>query len=203
MINATDCLLVMGQRGCGKSYLAKNLQSLWPRRVIIDSLNEYREGFIVHNFLDFADTLKHLHESKSENFVLVYQFDFESNISEAEFNEIIRLCYYFGNIQIVIEEVQLYSSAHKMPKNLKNALLTGRHQNISLLFTSQRPGEVNKTIISQCAHIFVGTTVEGNDLRYISSFLNQDAEKLSSLKARQFLYFSAEGIREISNDFKT
>lgn len=204
MINSTDCAIVMGQRGCGKSYLAKGFQSLWPRRIIIDSLNEYREGTIVHNFPDFADTLLHFQQSGQKEFELVYQFDFDSHMSESEFNEIIRLCYYLGNVQIVIEEVQLYSSPHSLPRNLKNALLTGRHQNISLLFTSQRPGEVNKTIISQCSHIFVGRISEGNDLNYLSKILNQDSERLISLPDRQFLYFSKNGVQQISNDvFRT
>jgi len=191
----------MGQRGCGKSFLAKRVQSLWPRRVVIDSLNEYTEGTIVHNFRDFADMLYHFKEVDQKEFVLVYQFNFESHISESEFNEIIRVCYYFANIQIVIEEVQLYSSTHNLPKNLKNALLTGRHQNISLLFTSQRPGEVNKTIISQCSHSFIGLTKEGNDLNYLKNTLGNEVLKASNLPARRFLYFSENGVSEISNDF--
>lgn len=201
MIASTDCIIIMGQRGCGKSYLAKGVQSIWPRRVVIDSLNEYTEGTIVHNFHDFADTLMHFKAEGTEKFVLVYQFNFESHVSENEFNEILRLCYYFGNLQVVIEEVQLYSSTHNLPKNLKNALLTGRHQNLSLLFTSQRPGEVNKTIISQCSHSFIGLTKEGNDLKYLVNTLGKEAEKAALLQDRRFLYFSKTGVSEISNDF--
>ena len=201
MIGPTDCILVLGQRGCGKSHLAKNLQNLWPRKVVIDSLNEYKDGYIVHNFYDFADTLPAMHETKQKEVVIVYQFDFESHISEAEFTQVIRLCYYLGNIQIVVEEVQLYATPHNIPKYLENALLTGRHQNLSLMFTSQRPGAVNKTLFSQCSHIFVGRISEGNDLKYLSSILNQDADKLISLADRRFLYFSKDGVREVSNDF--
>jgi len=201
MIKSTDCLLVMGRRGCGKSYLSKNLQKMWPRRVIIDSLNEYNEGEIVHSFHEFSEALKHYKSVSQNEFALVYQFDPEHEESEELFNQIMRLCYYFGNIQVVIEEVQLYSSPHFLPKWLKNNLLIGRHQDLSLLFTSQRPGEVNKTIISQCAHIFCGQILEGNDLRYVSSFLNEDASRLSSLPERKFIYKSDEGIAEISNNF--
>lgn len=202
MINSTDCILIMGQRGCGKSYLCKNIQSLWPKRVIIDSLGEYDEHEAVHSFHEFTERLIQLKNSNSDSFVLVYQFDPESSLSQAEFDQIMRVCYYFGNIQVVIEEVQLYASVHSIPHWLKQCLLTGRHQNLSLIFTSQRPGEINKTIISQCAHIFCGKIVEGNDLRYVSSFLNQDSQKLTSLDKRRFLYFCEGKIQEISNDFK-
>lgn len=202
MIAPTDCAIVMGQRGCGKSYLARNFQSLWPRRVIIDSLNEYRDGgLIVHNFSDFADSLLHFHEVNQKEFVLIYQFDFEARNKEHIFEEILKLCYYLGNIQVVVEEVQIYASIHNLPWRLENALLTGRHQNISLLFTSQRPGMVNKTIVSQCSHVFVGRISEGNDLKYLRSILGDEVEKLRLLPDRRFLYFSKEGVKEISNEF--
>lgn len=201
MIKSTDCVLIMGRRGCGKSYLCKKIQEMWPRRVIIDSLSEYESQNTVHTFNEFAEKLMEFKNSNLQSFDLVFQFDPESSVSEVEFNHILRVCYYFGNIQIVIEEVQLYSGPHTLPHWLKQCLLTGRHQNLSLIFTTQRPGELNKTIVSQCSHIFCGSILEGNDLRYISSFLNQDAQRLVQLPDRKFLYFSSQGVQEISNDF--
>lgn len=199
-MKSTDCILIMGRRGCGKSYLSKKIQSVWPRRIIIDSLGEYTEGEHVFNFLEFSDKLKYFKSNQINQFEVVYQFDPENELSEEEFNQILRIAYYLGNVQIVIEEIQLYSSPHKMPRWLKNCLLTGRHQNLSLLFTTQRPGELNKTIFSQCSHIFCGQINEGNDLRYISSILGAEIQKLPSLPERQFIYFSDEGVKQISND---
>lgn len=202
MFQTTDCLLVMGRRGCGKSYLAKKIQSIWPRRVILDTLNEYTEGTIVFTFDEFCNALTQLKATNQESFTLIFHFDPESKLNEIEFDQIMRLCYYFGNIQVVLEEVQIFSSPHVLPHWLKQCLLIGRHQNLSLLFTTQRPGELNKTILSQCSHIFCGQILEGNDLRYISSFLRQDSQRLVELPERKFLYFSNQGIKEISNDLK-
>lgn len=198
----TDLILVMGQRGCGKSYLARGLQKMWPRRIIIDSLFEYgpEDGHLVSNFQDFSNYLVE-RKSDGRDFVLIYQFEPESTVSEVEFEQLVRCSYYFGNVQLVIEEVQLYSTPHSLPQWLKTALLTGRHQNLSMMFTSQRPGEIHKTIISQCAHIFVGKIVEGNDLRYVSYFLGKDFERLPSLPDRKFLYRDETGlVKEISNE---
>lgn len=200
-IQATDCILVMGRRGCGKSFLAKRLQSIWPRRVIVDTLNEYSGPNIVFNFHDFSEKLIKLKLENKKEFELIFQFNPENENSDVEFNELLRLCYYFSNIQIVIEEIQLFSSPHFLPKWLKNCLLIGRHRNLSILATSQRPGEVNKTILSQCSHIFCGNIIEGNDLKYISNFLNLESKKLVSIPDRKFIYFSRDGIREISNNF--
>jgi ABC-type dipeptide/oligopeptide/nickel transport system ATPase component len=202
MIEKADCILVMGRRGCGKSYLAKRIQQVFPRRVIIDTLNEYKnEGEIVRSFAEFSKKLIEYKENKSSAFVLIFQFPIESELNEVEFNEIMRICFYFGNIQIVIEEIQLHCKTQWLPHWLRNNLLVGRHQGISLLFTSQRPGEVNKTIVSQCAHIFCGNLIDGNDLKYVSNFLNQNSEKLVNLPDRRFLYFHKGKIAEISNDF--
>lgn len=196
--------MIMGQRNCGKSYLCKKLQLLWPKRVIIDSLGEYTEsdGEILHSFPELTQKLIELKNSNSQNFVVIYQFDPESEISEEEFNQIMRVCYHFGNIQIVVEEIQLYSGVHSLPHWLKQNLLIGRHQNLSLIFTSQRPGEVNKTIISQCSHIFVGKIIEGNDLNYLKSTLGKEIQRLITIPDREFLYFNNGKIQQISNDLK-
>lgn len=202
MMRSDDCFLVMGRRGCGKSYLAKKIQEIFPRKIIFDTLHEYQgESETANSFLEYCEKIARLKSLSPDRFTLVVNFDIESEASQAEFNQMLRLAYYFGNVQIVIEEIQNFSSPHHLPLWLKNCLLTGRHQNISLLFTTQRPGELNKTILSQCAHIFCGSLVEGNDVRYISGFLRQDAQKLISLPDRQFMYFSKDGIKQVSNDF--
>ena len=60
---------------------------------------------------------------------------------------------------------------------------------------------VNKTIISQCAHVFCGNLIDANDLKYVGNFLNKKSEELIKLPDRKFIYFSKDGVTEISNDF--
>ncbi len=190
----------MGSRGCGKSTLGQNIQEAYPKKVIFDTLCEYPsdEPNVVSNFYDFADRLEQF-EKTNENFKLIYQFDPESDISDLEFNEAMRLCYYFGNIQIVLEEVQVHCGVHGMPKWLKNCLLTGRHRNISVLCTTQRPGELHKTILSQCQHIFVGQLIEPNDQRYVAPILGESVEKLGTLPKGRFIYKGPHGISEVES----
>jgi len=189
----------MGVRGCGKSHLCKELQTLWARRIIFDTLDEYSEGDHVYNFEEYSSRLIQYSKEDRDGFCLIYKFDPESDTDHFEFDHALRLAYYYGNVQIVIEEIQVFSSPHNLPKWLKNCLLTGRHQGLSIIATTQRPGELNKTILSQSAHIFCGRIVEGNDVRYLAGFLNQDSEKLSMLPDRRFLYFSRDGVKEIEN----
>lgn len=188
--------------------MGKKIQTAWPRRVIIDTVCEYtdragvpiyKDAIVVHDFNEFCEELIKLENSKK--FELIYQFDIENKFSIEEFDEVCRICYFFGNIQMVVEEVQIHATPHQLPHWLKQLLLSGRHQNISILFTSQRPGEINKTIVSQCAHIFCGSLIEGNDLKYVSNFLNQSTKLLNELPDRQFLWRSPKGVKLIHNDF--
>jgi ABC-type dipeptide/oligopeptide/nickel transport system ATPase component len=191
----------MGRRGCGKSYLAKKIQEMWPKRVIIDSLREYSDGIIVRNFDDFCAQMELFKKNNTPKFNLIFQFP-PGVIANIEiFNQILKVCYHFRNIQVVIEEIQKYSSPHQLPTWLEECVFTGRHANMSLLFTTQRPGMVNKGILSQCAHIFIGPLTDGNDLRYVSAFLNEETQKLVSIPERQFIYFKDGDKKQISNNF--
>lgn len=191
----------MGQRGCGKSHLAKSIQKLWPKRVIIDTLDEYPDtADTVFNFNDFADKMATLKSEGASSFEVIFKFDDESRNGEVEFDEVMRLCYYFGSLQVVIEEIQTHASPHEMPHWLEKILLKGRHQNVSVLSTTQRPGLLNKTVLSQCDHVFVGTTIEGNDLRYVAAFLGESVDRLTHLPMRRFLYRGPEGITEVPNE---
>lgn len=190
---ATDCFLAMGRRGCGKSTLSKNLQSAYPRRVIIDSLYEYEEGDVVYDFDEYSAKLQHLSKNRVKEFVVIFRIAHDDPQATDIVNHAIRIAFEFGNLMIVIEEVQLFSTHHSLPTYLKNALLIGRHHNIALFFTSQRAGEIHKTILSQCNHIFVGQMHERNDIQYIKSFLGDSVEKLPNFPVHEFLYFSQSG----------
>ena len=198
----SDKFLFIGTSGCGKSYLAKKLQ--YPRCVIFDTLHEYdQEEHITYNFTDFCDRLLFFEREHKTEFRLVYQFDPESSISDHEFNHAMRVLYYHGDLQIVIEEVQNFSSVHSMPHWLKQSFLTGRHQNISLQMTTQRPGELNKLLLSQCKHVFFGQIFEKNDTDYCRSVLGDRAFELANLKQREFLYFSpGKPVEKMTNDLK-
>lgn len=203
MFLKTDCILCLGRRGSGKSFLAKIIQRIYPRKVIFDTLEEYgdTDGIVVRSFDAFSKQIVTL--AGLSRFTLIFKFSVESSDHALEFDQALRCLYYFEDIQIVIEEVQNFSSPHFLPHWLRQCLLTGRHRGISLLFTTQRPGELNKTILSQCAHIFAGPLHEKNDLNYVSSFLGVATARLTHLPPRRFLYFRpGEKLLMVKNDLK-
>lgn len=199
---ATDVFLCLGRRGSGKSYLARRIQSAYPRKVIFDPLSEYSDsdGIICHSFEEFSKAV--LETENEKKFTLVYQFDIECEDHSSEFNQALRVLWHRGNVLIVCEEIQMLASAHYLPMWLRNQLLTGRHRNNGLLFTTQRPGECHKTIISQSNHVFCGSLHERNDVDYVRAVLGDDAFKLADFPERHFLYFRPGGIiMRIDNNF--
>lgn len=184
----TDVLLALARRGHGKSVLARELQGMYPRRVIFDSTGEYDGPLVVRSWSEFAAEIVPLRSSPK--FELIYRFEpGASDDEEAAFDQALRVLYEFRDVQVVVEEVQNFATPHFLPYWLRQCLLTGRHRGLSLLFTTQRPGELHKTILSQCAHIFAGQLHDLNDLRYVGSFLGCAHERLTHLAPHFFLWF--------------
>lgn len=185
----TDVFLFLGRRGSGKSYLARRVSGAYPRKVIFDTLGEYTtsDGTLCHSFDDFSQKL--LETENSQSFTLIYQFDIESADQGDEFNHALRCIYYRGNVLVIVEEIQNFASTHHLPHWLRQSLFTGRHRNMALAFTTQRPGECHKSIISQANHCFFGPLHEKNDTDYCKAVLGSHAQTLSTLPDREFLYF--------------
>lgn len=180
--------MILGRRGCGKSTLARGLQSLYPRILRFDTLNEYPESEgDCWDFREFGEKIiAHQH---SDKFTLTYRFDPERGANVDEFNQAMRVAWYRGSLLIVVEEIQNFSNAHQLPRWLEQALTTGRHRGLALLFTTQMPRFAHKALISQADHVFCGTLHEKNDLAYAQSIFHEKVEVLPRLPERRFLYF--------------
>jgi hypothetical protein len=203
LFESTDVFAVLGRRGSGKSYLARRIQECYPRKVVFDTLGEYRGGNHLHcsDFESFGQRVLELQDAKA--FTLVYDFDVEKEDHLPEFDQALRVLFYRGNLLVCVEEIQALATAHKMPMWLKHCLLRGRHRNLGLLFTTQRPGECHKTIISQAGHVFCGSLHEKNDLDYCRAVLGERALELGTLPEREFLYFRpGHGTVHIDNDLR-
>lgn len=191
---ATSVTTILGSRGCGKTFLSRTIQKLYPRVIIIDVTGEYTDGVECHTFDEFCDALKE--SLKQEKFRIIFHSHMDAGDEERDhIDHIIRLTMIrsaapeakFNNVLLVCEEVQNYSNTHALPQYLKKCLLIGRHHGVACIFTSQRPGEVNKTILSQSHNVFAGTCAEPNDIKYLSQRLGPEAERLHTIPERKFL----------------
>lgn len=202
---ATDCFMVFGIRGSGKSYLAKQINKEWPRTIIIDPMDDFpgEPGNIFYDFNKFADRLADLKNKNEQKFRLIFRFKPTTSVEEqhAIFEQICCLAYHFGNLQLVVDEIHDFHSPHYLPPYLKKIIFTGRHRGVSYLGISQRPARVHKDLVSQCPHVFIGLVFETNDVNYFRGFLGDKAELTKTLPERNFVYFQPRvGIKIISTD---
>lgn len=207
MFSPTDVITVLGKRGSGKSTLAKKIQSIYPRVVIFDRLQEYpkESGANFHDvstFEGFGAAVQHC--VSLQKFKIIFRFDVEATNHDAVFNEALRVLYYMGKecggLCIVVEEAHNFASRHFLPQWFKECILTGRHKGLSIITTSQRPAEIHKTLLSQSHHIFCGMLHEKNDIAYLQSVMGDDALKLSQLRQFNFLHYSpGEKSKIVSN----
>lgn len=185
-----DCFCIFGKRKSGKSYLAREICSAYPRQVIIDPVADWTDGEVVTSFNLFAEKLRNKIENNIRNYKIIFRFNPDEKLTSDIFNEILRLCYHAGDLQVIIDEVQMFCNPHWMPPYLKNLAFIGRHKKVGLICITQRPAQVNKGLLSQSEHIFCGQLHDKNDLRAVADFIGDDLNDLISLPARNFIYFS-------------
>ncbi len=196
----TDVFLMLARRGCGKTFLARKISALYPRRVIFDPLFDYSpaDGTLVTSFQEFSAAILAVKDAAS--FSIVFQPTPERAYDE-EFNQAMRVLWYMGDVLIHIEEVQLFAPTYAVPHWFKQVVFTGRHQNLAVICTSLRPGDCSKALISQAGHIFIGSLHEKNDLLYARSILGEQVGMLPHLRDRVFYYYRpAKPLTLVKND---
>jgi hypothetical protein len=187
--------LFFGKTKCGKSFLCRKIQNkYYPRRVVVDSLGEYKNeknAILVNNILDFTNELRRLYIEKSNNFLLVYTFrlGFDDEQRLNEFNEICKLVFHFKAICLVVEEAQKFCSPHKIVNWFQDLMTLGRHNKIAVLMTTQKPSLINKVLPDMCDHVFIGTIQGFNDKKYCSDFIGVPYNQFEVLPARIFSHY--------------
>lgn len=199
--------LIMGRSGCGKSTLGRFITAMYPRVIIFDTLNEYPSTPTdIYSMDDLARFINYVEDNHINNFKVIVRFNIETDQRELIFDQMMRVFYYWGNIFIVVEEIQDYCTPHNIGKYFKFCMTSGRHKNLGFLFTTQRPALINKTVLSQSTHIFTGNLIDHNDQKAIANFIGKDSKDLATLKDQEFLWFTPTRIPPVikinSNSFK-
>jgi len=203
MFNSDDCIGVLGRRGTGKTFLSRQIQNAYPRKIIFDVLHDPVYANVPNQLYGFEEYCNFILKTENaSSFEVVVNFDVENADNSDVFNEMLRIAYYRGSVLIVIEEVQSFTSAHLMPKWLQECFFTGRHRDIALIFTTQRPARCHKDMLSQCHHIFCGKLHTRADIDHVSNFLGNSADDITMLNDREFLYWNGSEISKINNSLQ-
>lgn len=173
-------VLILGQRGSGKSYLANEMLAKYPRYLIYDTLGEYSRGVI---FLELQNLKSFWGEHYQGNFRLIYQ---PVNPIE-DFDEVCDLVYELGDMMFLVEEIDTFCSSQMISTAFANIIQRGRHKDITLIGVSQRPYGIHRIITSQAKEIYSFLHREPRDVDYLKFFIGSEAEKVRDLPRYHYL----------------
>jgi DNA helicase HerA-like ATPase len=160
---------ILGQRGSGKTTLAKylivNLHKQGVKVKVYDYLDEYR------NMQNFAE----IHRADLNNLDKDFDEWLKTNMKEECF--------------LVVEEADKF-----FPKSVRNItgiraefIHRGRHYGVGGMFISRRTANLHNDVLSQSYAIISFYQFLPNDVEYLYEFMGDDAFKLSKLTEHQFL----------------
>jgi len=164
-------ILIFGKRGSGKSYLAQHLVRSEKRLVVYDTLGEFNQGVIFH---DWFDMLRFWRAVYRRNFKIVYR---PAN-PVAEFPAMADLVWQLGGCTFYVEEIDSFMSPYQIGPEFCNLIQRGRHKDITLIGVSQRPFGINRLLTSQAKEIYVFNTNEPRDREYLRGLLGAEIEPL-------------------------
>ena len=201
---ARDKILILGASECGKSYLGRQIQSLYKHKIIIDAADEYNDTTVYTIFSDltkFAEYLNQINFDRPKEFSIVFKFydGIEDEIKTDIFNRICQMVWSFKGVLFVVEETHEFCTPHKMPNWFALLEKKGRHREIGVLKVTQRPADIHKGILSECQHIFIGRLQATNDIDYVSNFIDSKFN-LRTLQDRNFFYYSKDQKKLITTE---
>lgn len=157
---------VLGKKGFGKTTYTVAVTEKLTRLIIFDFNREYENGFIVSNP---KQLIAQLRLNSSTYFRLIYRPDPQIEI-EQHFEFFSRIAFEVKNYTLVIEEVDIVSSAAKMPVGLKKIINYGRHNAINLLALSRRAHMVPRDLTANADAIVTFNQHEPRDIKYLSDY---------------------------------
>ena len=167
-------IFIAGKKGSGKtSFAKKSVLPAFSRLLVIDSLSEYENGFIVNSIPDFINVVEANYNKPF--FTIIYR---PLDEKEAKFFEIVKELH---DVSIVIEEADMYSNPYKQDKNFERLVRYGRHFSQDLIVISRRPAEISRNVTAQADIVLTFQQTERRDIDYFKYYTDQ-AENLSKLK---------------------
>ena len=184
---------ILGKTGFGKSYLTNKLIKKIKRKIIVDPHAQF-EGkyFDCYSLEQFIEQVEN-----KEKFSVNCIFE---DISDYE--RLFFLLWHLSDYLLIIDEVTIFATNYNIDTNLLKILTRGRLKNISVLWNTQRPGLINRTLTSQ-AYVLISFRL--NDIRDLA-YLNLDKtekQELIDLKKYTYkiIYGKKDEIRAFFSDF--
>jgi hypothetical protein len=150
----------------------KELVEEAPRVIVFDTMGEYDHA--IESFPEAVRELGRLEQVR--RFRVAIRLPEDEDALEA-----MEVAYEVTNCLVVFEEVSFYCSPSSMPTILKKFVRYGRHREISQVYVSRRPAEINRDLTAQSDLIVSFRQHEPNDIDYLRKLMGPEADKLPKL----------------------
>jgi len=193
MTDEKKVILVIGKRGCGKSYLVKKMIAAERRLFVWDLMSEYNLGvtFGPENMREFTWFWQKFYK---RDFRIVYR----PIRPQAEIVQIADLVYELGGLTFVVEEIDAICTSYSMPEEFSSIIQRGRHKDIRLIGVTPAPFGIHRDLTRQAKEIYVFNTNEPKDITYLKDLLGSEIEsKIAALELYQYVKWTDGGGFEI------
>jgi DNA helicase HerA-like ATPase len=176
-------MTIYGKKGSGKSFLAENFTEKLKRLIVWDTMRIFDKGYTpVYSFKSFLKYVK-----KIQNNDLI-EFRLSLRLNPAYFNEACKLLTTLDKLTFIIDELQVYVSALKIPDGLNELITESRHFEINLIFITQRPVFIPRIILANADYIACFEMQLKGDLDIISTYKYSNPEAIKALGDYQFYF---------------
>lgn len=170
---------IFGQKGSGKSWLAKEIADMEERVIVIDNLGEYKRLQVVWGYEECIKALVSV--EKLPKFKLALRTP-----SVAFDLELIDLVFKMTNVTLIVEETSRYVSPSSLPEPMEQLVRFGRHQAINMVWLARRPSEIHRDLTAQSDTITTFVQHELRDLQYLRSFMGRASDGIESLRGEPY-----------------
>jgi DNA helicase HerA-like ATPase len=158
---------VFGATGSGKSLFVKSQIAGVRRLIVFDSMGEYiAEGLTV---IRSARAL--LEAVKAKEFRVAFVPAAADKARADQFAFVCDLAFRAKNLMLVVEELRFLTKPSWAPMEWARINSQGRHANLSVIGTSQRPASVDKDFVGNCTRVRSGRLAYDDDARAVAKVL--------------------------------
>jgi hypothetical protein len=175
----------LGARGMGKSawvtqYLAKPKRK---RQLVFDTKQEH--GAMGTVMTDPAEVIKAM---KKASFRLVFRPTLQDKDRRAwEFDLLCKACMAAKNMTFLVEELAFFTKPGYAPEAWQMLTLLGRHDDVEVIGTAQRPASIDKDFLGNCTTVHAARLPFEDDARLVARTLGCPFQDLMTLKQLEWV----------------
>lgn len=174
----TPVVFVCGRRRSGKSAWVKLYIAKHRRLLVWDYTGEYgRECPDIQQITDRPKLIAALMSSGRRGAARLAFFPRDPS----HFDWFCRAALAWGNCTVVVEELASVTTAGKAPRGWGDVIRLSAHAQLTVVGITQRPAEIDKTIVGNASLIHYCPLARAQDVVYMAKEMRLPAEKLDGL----------------------